>query len=1073
MNRRIGRARLCSLASAIAAVLGTGAANAQEAEPSNALEEITVTGSRIVRRDLEANSPIMTVDEQIFDETMSIGVEHMLNQLPQFVPAVTQFDVQNIQPGPTSTPGASTLSLRGLGSNRNLVLIDGRRGMPVNASGAVDTNTIPSAAIARVETITGGASSVYGADAMAGVVNFILKRDYEGMDLDLRYGATEEGGGEEVRLAGLYGANLAGDNGGNVLLGFEYANRERVMHVDREFYRNIMAEPTVVGTETGWGATAFVTTSLPGSGLPANAPSAAAVAQVFGVPVSEVTRPGGIGTTGTFYYNYANPSGTVYRLNAPGSSRYNGPLVLDDGVTYRKYRTELNPAIANQNGSLVENQLLRDVSIPLERWAMFGRGTVGITDKTSAFAQVNFSQDETNTLQEEAAASGGRGTQIPYGTGIYAPSVDAGGNTLAAYLPGGAFGLNCGPTGGCTNSQAFPVKPELATLLNSRPQPNLPWQLSNRAVGLGPRRTENLTTSYQMVAGFEGEIGSDMTWEGYVSWGVTTVDTLMEGYGSLERYRFMTNQPNYARGMFYTGNPLGAGFQAAVVTCTSGLPIMNEFQMSPDCELALAADLQLSSRIDQLVAEYDIQGKLFDMPAGEARFAAGTAYRENSYDFLVDTLATQGSFLDLSMGLYPIGQSFGEISVSEVYGEMLLPLLAGKGIVDELNLEIGYRYSDAEPSGPIETYKALFDWRVNDNLRLRGGRQIANRAPNIAELYLARTQTLQGSSIADLCSEANQVSALSANPALNPNAAQVKTLCRARMGEAGYAAFYDPTTIQPTGIGANFAVINNVGNPNLDNETSESITLGAVIQLADQLSLSIDFYSIKLSSMIAAQSVDSVYTQCFSAEVNPTYDPTTVSCLQVQRDPGTGVRAPTDVSYTNLSRLETDGLDVQVNWGHEVGAGNFNLTAFITYLNSMKTAVDPTASFREWQGSLGPNDLSGVNGGAYEYRTFTTGSYSRGPWSASLRWRHLPSVASAGSVVGNNTVLPTESYDAFDASGSFEFSERTTLRVGIDNLLNTDPPITDRTQYSPGASTNAGFYDVLGRRAYVALGMSF
>ena len=445
--------------------------NAQEAEPSNALEEITVTGSRIVRRDLEANSPIMTVDEQIFDETMSIGVEHMLNQLPQFVPAVTQFDVQNIQPGPTSTPGASTLSLRGLGSNRNLVLIDGRRGMPVNASGAVDTNTIPSAAIARVETITGGASSVYGADAMAGVVNFILKRDYEGMDLDLRYGATEEGGGEEVRLAGLYGANLAGDNGGNVLLGFEYANRERVMHVDREFYRNIMAEPTVVGTETGWGATAFVTTSLPGSGLPANAPSAAAVAQVFGVPVSEVTRPGGIGTTGTFYYNYANPSGTVYRLNAPGSSRYNGPLVLDDGVTYRKYRTELNPAIANQNGSLVENQLLRDVSIPLERWAMFGRGTVGLTDKTSAFAQVNFSQDETNTLQEEAAASGGRGTQIPYGTGIYAPSVDAGGNTLAAYLPGGAFGLNCAPTGGCTNSQAFPVKPELATLLNSRPQP--------------------------------------------------------------------------------------------------------------------------------------------------------------------------------------------------------------------------------------------------------------------------------------------------------------------------------------------------------------------------------------------------------------------------------------------------------------------------------------------------------------------------------------------------------------------------------------------------------------------------
>jgi outer membrane receptor protein involved in Fe transport len=817
-----------------------------------------------------------------------------------------------------------------------------------------------------------------------------------------------------------------------------------------------------------------VTTSLPGSGLPANnAPSAAAVAQVFGVPVSEVTRPGGIGTTGTFYYNYENPAGTVYRTNAPGSARYNGPLVLDDGVTYRKYRVELNPAIANQNGSLVENQLLRDVSIPLERWATFGKATIGLTDRVSAFAQVNFSQDETNTLQEEAAASGGRATQIPYGTGIYAPSVDAFGNTLAASLPGGAYGLYCPATGGCTNSQAFPVKPELAILLDSRPQPNLPWQLSNRAVGLGPRRTENLTTSFQMVAGFEGEIGADMTWEAYTYWGVTTVDTLMEGYGSLERYRYMTNQPNYGRGMFYTGNPLGAGFQAAVVACTSGLPIMEHFQMSPDCELALAADLQLSSKIDQLVAEYNIQGPLVDLPAGEARFAAGTSYRENSYNFLVDTLATQGSFLDLSMGLYPIGASTGEVSVSEVFGELLLPLLADKGIFDELNLELGYRYSDADPSGPIETYKALFDWRVNDALRLRGGRQIANRAPNIAELYLARTQTLQGSPIADLCSENNQVSALSANPALNPNAAQVKAICRARMGEPGYAAFYDPSVIQPTGIGANFAVINNVGNPKLENETSESITVGAVLRLAERLSMSIDYYSIHLSDMIAAQSVDSVYTQCFSAQVNPTFDPTTVACLQVQRDPGNGSRAPTDVSYTNLSRLETDGVDLQVNWGHALGEGNINLTGFISYLNSMKTAVDPSAAFREWKGSLGPNDLSGVNGGSYEYRTFTTANYSRGPWNASLRWRHLPSVKSAGSVAGNNTVLPTESYDAFDASGSFEFNERTTLRVGVDNLLNSDPPITDRTQYSPGANTNAGFYDVLGRRAYVALGMAF
>lgn len=1071
-TRAIRHTRRCALACAIAAILPGRYGHAQDAGAS-LLEEITVTGSRIVRRDLEANSPIMTVDQEVFDNTMSVGVEHMLNQLPQFVPAVTQFAVQNIQPGPTSTPGASTLSLRGLGSNRNLVLLDGRRAMPVNASGAVNTNTIPSAAIARVETITGGASSVYGADAMAGVVNFVLKRDFEGANIDLRYGATEEGGGEELRLAGLYGANIGRDHGGNVMLGFEYSNRERVMHVDREFYRNIMAEPTVVGTETGWEGLAFVTTALPGSGLPANAPSAAAVAEVFGVPVSEVTRPGGIGTTGTFYYNPADPVGTIYRLNAPGSARYNGPLVLDNGVTFRKYRVELNPAVANQNGALVENQLLRDVSIPLERWAVFGRGVVGLTEKTSALVQMNFSQDITNTLQEQAAASGGRGTQIPYGSDIYEPSVGPNGSTLAGYLPGGIYGLNCPPVGGCTNSQAFPVKPELAVLLDSRADPNAPWQLSNRAVGLGPRRTENRTTSYQILAGFEGAFFGDWTWEAYASWGSTEVFTLMDGYGSLERYRFITNQPNYGRGMFYTGNPLGGGFQAAVVSCTSGLPIMEEFEMSDDCKLAVGANLQLTSRMDQLVAEYNMQGKLVDMPAGEARFAVGTSYRENAYDFRLDTLATQGSFLDLSMGLYPIGMSNGETSVGEVYGELLLPLLRDKPLVDELNLELGYRYSDAEPSGAIETYKALFDWRVTDRLRLRGGRQIANRAPNIAELYLARTQTLQGSTIADLCSEANQVSTLSANPARNPNAAQVKALCRARMGEGAYANFYDPSNTQPTGIGTNFATINNVGNPALENETAESITFGAVIRLGDRASLSVDAYQISLKNLIAAQSVDSVYTQCFSADINPTFDPNTVACQMVQRDPVSGGRAPTDVSYTNASRLKTSGVDVQFNWGTDLGPGALSLSVMTTYLDSMKTAVDPSAPYREWKGTFGPNDLSAVNGGSFDYRTFTTASYAAGDWNVALRWRHLPSIDNAGVVTGNTLILPTESYDAFDASGGIDLTPSMTLRFGIDNLFDTDPVFTDRTQYSPGANTQAEFYDTLGRRAYVAIALTF
>ena len=171
------------LASAIAAALGTAQPTpAQEGE----LEEVVVTGSRIVRRDFEANSPIMTVEPSRFEESSTVAIESVVNQLPQFVPAASQFEPDGdgtggYSAGSTRTPGASMVSLRGLGSNRNLVLLDGRRAMPVNATGAVNTNNIPAAALARVETITGGASSVYGADAIAGVVNFVLKRDFEGL----------------------------------------------------------------------------------------------------------------------------------------------------------------------------------------------------------------------------------------------------------------------------------------------------------------------------------------------------------------------------------------------------------------------------------------------------------------------------------------------------------------------------------------------------------------------------------------------------------------------------------------------------------------------------------------------------------------------------------------------------------------------------------------------------------------------------------------------------------------------------------------------------------------------------
>ena len=156
-------------------------------------------------------------------------------------------DGELINTGSTTTAGAATLSLRGLGPNRNLVLLDGYRAMPVNATMAVDLNSIPAAAIERVEVITGGASSVYGADAVAGVVNFILKKDFEGVDLDIQYGAMQNGDAAENRASALFGVNSS-DGRGNVMIGIEYAERDAVEWKDVDFYRKALEDPTVPGT---------------------------------------------------------------------------------------------------------------------------------------------------------------------------------------------------------------------------------------------------------------------------------------------------------------------------------------------------------------------------------------------------------------------------------------------------------------------------------------------------------------------------------------------------------------------------------------------------------------------------------------------------------------------------------------------------------------------------------------------------------------------------------------------------------------------------------------------------------
>src|SRR5262245_11232991 len=408
---------LCSGLCLFAPPLVVRAQEAAKAEASSGeLGQIVVTGSRIQRRDYEANSPILTVDESLLKNSSTAAIETNLTKLPQFHPVQTPTMAGDIQPTPTNTPGAATLSLRGLGANRNLVLIDGRRATPGNASQVVDINTIPGIAIERVETITGGASATYGADAVGGVVNFIMRKNFEGFQIDALTAETGEGDGNEYQVTALMGANLA-DNKGNVMLTFSTNRRQGSDRLDRSWFRDVMKDPTVGGDEF------FPTFSGFDEANPPNFPSQASYDAIF-----SAVAPGSVPSTTRLYFN---PDGTAFtgffQSFAPA-----GTYRFEEDLTGTKWKKDTT-------GLLNQNFQDAGLVVPLERDNLFATGHYAINDWIGFCGQALFSKVQTHSIQQPS------------------PSV----NGWAAFIP--------------VDGRAIPT--ELASVLASRPNPTGDWRL--------------------------------------------------------------------------------------------------------------------------------------------------------------------------------------------------------------------------------------------------------------------------------------------------------------------------------------------------------------------------------------------------------------------------------------------------------------------------------------------------------------------------------------------------------------------------------------------------------------------
>lgn len=1048
-----------------AAVLAVGAGSYFEAFAQDAPDEITVTGSRIVRRDYSAQTPIVTIDGDAFTQRTNIGLEATLNQLPQFNIAGSQSQLSDANtpfPSASAAPGAATLDLRGIGTNRTLVLLDGRRVQPVNGQLVVDVNTIPSAAIDRVEVITGGAAAVYGADAVAGVVNFVLRKDFEGADFGLQYGMSQEGDGQEALISGLFGTNFS-DGRGNVMLGVDYARREIIYGRDRDWVVKGWNDP---GTNAGGIGSSNLSTFVVDG---ANRPTAGWLPPGINYVIDQNGNA----------FNSLNPLDPAHP--------YTGPIGGGGPTSFK-----LNP-----DGSLGyidrEHNYLQ---LPLERYSLFGSGRYGLNDAVEVFTTARFSETFARAYGFVSGAFN-----------VWSPTVPF--NSLYDDPNSPQFGQ--APAGVARH----PVSPQLGALLSSRmfdpdgpgPLPltsgaDRPWTYAGGLDYIPNFVTETTSNVYQILGGVRGDVavaGRDWNWEASLSHGKTTVNARQpEGFPFQPRLQNLFNADLYGQNFDISSLP---GFFPLAVTghCTSGLPIFNADgtvnhapAISKDCADYVVLRMNNITTLTQDIIESNVSGGLAELWAGDLLFAAGVTYREEEFAFDPDSgfNANQDRPSVIQNIILPVSVD-GSTDVRELYAELAIPLVRDRKFVQRFEIDPGVRWSDYNTVGSIKTHKVLFDWTVNDRLRFRGGRQVANRAPNVTELFTPRGGSVLEGNAQDACGSwpATQVWG---NVPGNPNRFNLQTLCQHLMVRDGAPpSLYVPGTASADSwmfnvFGATFNFPFSIGitegNPGLLSEEADTMTFGMVLSF-DTVTFSADVYEIDLTQAIGTPAFATIYRQCMDPAFNSligsapgTYTGAELAagnpfCALINREyvgatpqqGATGAARTFDARYMNQGGIIAQGLDLQLDLRFDVGTAGMLTTNFqATILDEYSESAFPGAASIDYTGT--------TFNSSFDYRVFSTVRYQRDRWSLGLRWQHLPTLdPQPGASVD---LLDVSSHDQLDFFADWSFADRYMLRAGIDNLTDSEPEVVGATSTNNSLGSTSVNYDPFGRRFFVGLTMA-
>lgn len=990
---------------------------ATAATTAESSEMIVVTGSRIARPNVDSAVPITTLSVQELTQTGEVSLGDTINLLPSFRPT---FSTQNSGRF-IGTAGLNTLDLRGQGTARTLVMQNGRRHV-TSAPGAqtVDVNTIPTDLVERVDVVTGGNSAIYGSDAVAGVVNFIMKRDFEGFRVRGQMGISGEGDRPAYFGSLTWGKNF-NEGRGNVAVNFEYSEQAPLFFTDRDSFAGGFS-----------GRTQYQLTENTTFSGPNNLPEPAEGNGIPDTTLLSGIKNAGISTGGAIA---SACTGTPERraLNCSGVLSPTSRNPTTGAINF----TELgNIFVFLPDGTLVRNVGERD-------FRPFGSGNfiggLGSTLRETGLLQVGVTRYSGNLLASYEFSDAAR--FFFEGKYVKVESIQEGQPTFSSGALNPTYSIN----------NPFLTDQARNLLTQSLAPGATGFTMQRFNTDFGGRGENHSRELYRFVAGLDGTFLDTWRYEAFVNYG--RVETYYETRGNV-------NLANFTRSVNAVRNAAGQIVCAVNADANPSnddpacVPV-NMFGLGAPSPEALGYFLYTSSReqwSDQLNFGASVTGdlgRLFTLPGGPIAFAFGGEYREErSYSAFDEFTRSGGTFLN-SIAIFDPPK----LAVWDGFAEVRVPILADMPFFKELTIEGATRFSNYNVggTGTVWAFNVGGVWSPVEDVRLRGSWARAIRAPTMSDLFSAQSQTFLNG-LVDPCGQQN----INNNPnrVANCAAGGVPTT---QTFNVGGTTSTEPFTNRPaSGISGL-----NGGNPDLIEETSTSWTFGGVIRprFVPGLVLSVDYYDIELKDAINTIAAQTIINQCYDSPdgidnqfcraINRNPNGTFAGQQNVLHGGGQADFPTTGSSFLqgpfNYARQRTKGIDFDLGYTYpSSGDWTFSARAIVAYLieRNFFTSLTEPDRITQQKFALGDPEWAGQLRLNLGYKTFNFG------WNMRYVGKQTVGVFEAqNSVQGrpptNADQFPDVFYPAYtyhDIRLEKSLGDQKRFYVGIDNLGNALPP---------------------------------